>query len=228
MRINSASVIGVLGGMGPYATIHFLNRLLDLTPTSIDSDHFRTITDINVKIPSRTRAVKYGEYSPVNDIICCINNLGDAGCEFVMLPCNSVHYFYKDVAPHIKIPWLNMIEIVSERTVSRNLKKSLILGGFVTTNKKLYSLYNPDSVYLDEYGNKQIEKIIEEIKSYNEISKNSFAILQHLIMEIKSEIDSIILACTELSIVFTSKDFDGIPIVDSSEEYIVYLLEKII
>jgi len=66
---NKNITIGVLGGMGPYATLHFLKRILDLTPVTKDRDHFRIITDNNVKIPSRTRAVKYGEKSPVDDMV---------------------------------------------------------------------------------------------------------------------------------------------------------------
>ena len=70
------TTIGILGGMGPYATNFFLKRILDLTPVKLEKDHFRTIIDNNVKIPSRTRAVKYNEQSPVNDIVNSINNLG--------------------------------------------------------------------------------------------------------------------------------------------------------
>ena len=63
------TTIGILGGMGPYATNFFFKRILDLTPVKMDKDHFHTIIDNNVKIPSRTRAVKYNEQSPVNDIV---------------------------------------------------------------------------------------------------------------------------------------------------------------
>ena len=101
-KINQESTIGILGGMGPYATNFFLKRILDLTPVKLDKDHFHTIIDNNVKIPSRTRAVKYNEQSPVNDMVNSINNLAKIGCDFVMLPCNSAHYFYNQVSEKIK------------------------------------------------------------------------------------------------------------------------------
>ena len=150
-------IVGILGGMGPYATNFFLKRILDLTPAKLDKDHFHTIIDNNVKIPSRTRAVKYNEESPVNDIVNSINNLGKIGCSFVMLPCNSVHYFYDIVIKKIEIPWLNMIEIVSSRILDLSYTKPLILGGYVTTQKKVYSPYLPESVYLSENENSMIE-----------------------------------------------------------------------
>ena len=83
--MNRETIIGILGGMGPYATSFFFKRLLDITPTKLDKDHFRTIIDNNVKIPSRTRAVKYNEQSPVKDIVSSINNLSKIGCTCVML-----------------------------------------------------------------------------------------------------------------------------------------------
>ena len=56
-NIGRESIIGILGGMGPYATNFFLKRMIDLTPVRVDKDHFHTIIDNNVKIPSRTRAI---------------------------------------------------------------------------------------------------------------------------------------------------------------------------
>lgn len=224
--MNRDIVIGILGGMGPNAATYFVKRLLDLTPVKMDRDHFRTIIDNNVKIPSRTRAVKYGEESPVKDMIYCINNLADIGCEYVMLPCNSAHYFYNEVSPKIKIPWLNMIEIVSKKTSSQDLTKPLILGGFVTTKKRIYSQYIPGAVYLDEYDNNKIEEIIEEIKSYQNISKDSLEILKELIADVNQSIDSIILACTELPIVLSNIYLEGKQVISSVDEYIFSLLSN--
>ena len=67
--MNRETIIGILGGMGPYATNFFFKRFLDITPVNSDKEHFRTIIDNNVKIPSRTREVKYNEQSPVDDIV---------------------------------------------------------------------------------------------------------------------------------------------------------------
>ena len=222
--MNRENIIGILGGMGPYATNYFLKRFLDLTPVNLDKDHFHTIIDNNVKIPSRTRAVKYDEQSPVNDIVVSINNLGSIGCSCVMLPCNSVHYFYDSVCKKINIPWLNMIEIVSKKILSLSYSKPLILGGFITTSKKVYSEYLPQSVYLNQKENLKVELIIEEIKKTNEVNENSKQILKKIINNYNDRIDSILLACTELPIVITEDYFNDKQAVSSIDEYIKYLL----
>ena len=218
------TTIGILGGMGPYATNFFFKRILDLTPVKMDKDHFHTIIDNNVKIPSRTRAVKYNEQSPVNDIVSSINNLAKIGCRCVMLPCNSVHYFYEEVSKKIEIPWLNMIEIVSNKMLELNYSRPLILGGYITTEKKVYSKYLPESVYLSESENRIIESIIEEIKIKNILDKNSDKTIRDIVKNYDDMIDSVLLGCTELPIVMNEDHFKGKKVISSIDEYIMYLL----
>ena len=218
------ATIGILGGMGPYATNFFFKRILDLTPVKMDKDHFHTIIDNNVKIPSRTRAVKYNEQSPVNDIVSSINNLAKIGCRCVMLPCNSVHYFYEEISKKIEIPWLNMIEIVSNKMLELNYSRPLILGGYITTEKKVYSKYLPESVYLSDSENRIIESIIEEIKIKNILDKNSDKTIRDIVKNYDNMIDSVLLGCTELPIVMNEDHFKGKKVISSIDEYIMYLL----
>ena len=222
--IDREIIVGILGGMGPYATNFFFKRILDLTPAKLDKDHFHTIIDNNVKIPSRTRAVKYNEESPVNDIVHSINNLGKIGCSFVMLPCNSVHYFYDKVSEKIEIPWLNMIEIVSNKILDLNYTKPLILGGYITTQKKIYSQFLPKSVYLSGSENRIIESIIEEIKINNSLEKKSEQTIKNIIKNYDDSIDSILLGCTELPIVIDEEYFLGKKVISSIDEYINHII----
>ena len=217
------TTIGILGGMGPYATNFFFKRILDLTPVKLDRDHFHTIIDNNVKIPSRTRAVKYNEQSPVNDIVNSINNLGKIGCSYVMVPCNSAHYFHQSVSKKIEIPWLNMIEIVSSKILDLNYSKPLILGGYITTKKKVYSKYLPKSVYLTDNENRIVESIIEEIKIKNFLDKNLEKTIKSIVTNYDGLIDSILLGCTELPIVINENYFKGKKAISSIDEYIKYL-----
>ena len=114
-QIRKQKILGILGGMGPYATIYFFQRILDLTPIKKDKDHFRVLIDNQVKIPSRTRAILFNEDSPVPDMIKSINNLASIGAESLLIPCNSAHYFYDEVCKEITIPWINMIECVANK-----------------------------------------------------------------------------------------------------------------
>ena len=93
--------------MGPYATNFFKANFRSNTG-ELDKDHFHTIIDNNVKIPSRTRAVKYNEQQPVI-MVNSINNLAKIGWIFNDVTMQFGALFYNQVSEKIKIPWLNMI-----------------------------------------------------------------------------------------------------------------------
>lgn len=213
-KIQSKTV-GVLGGMGPFATLVYLRNIYLLTPAKKDWEHLHIIIDNNVKIPSRTRAVLYHEISPVKMMVDSINRLTDMGVDFVTVPCNSAHYFYQEVASKIKIPWLDMIKTTGNKYKNY---KPLVLGGYIITNKKLYSKYIPHAQYLTDKSNKVVYQAIEEIKLTDKLSSINKEKLQKVISLISGDIDSILLACTELGIVKKELLKFG-KIIDSAEEY---------
>jgi aspartate/glutamate racemase len=112
-----------------------------------------------------------------------------------------------------------MIECVANKLLNVGLSRPLILGGYVTTNKQTYSNYISDAQYLNRKENTCIEKIIEEIKLDNSLSKESGVIFNEIIKNNVSRLDSIIFACSELPIAFKIDSLFGIPIFDSVEIY---------
>lgn len=227
--MNKEKVVGILGGMGPFATVDFFSKIVALTPAKKDWEHLRIIIDNNVKIPSRTRAVLYGEASPVPGMIESINQLASIGADFVTLPCNSAHYFYEQVARGIQIPWLNMLESVSRAVIAHG-DRPLVLGGYITITKKLYSKYLPGAVYPAPPDSEFIWSAIEEIKLTSDLSVSSRAQLETMIAAMKAQIDCVLLACTEFSIVSRAlvagsasdgdvATIDGLRVLDSGTEY---------
>jgi aspartate racemase len=216
--VSKEKVVGILGGMGPLATVEFFRQVVVSTPARKDWEHLRIIIDNNAKIPSRTRAVLYGEDSPAPMMITSINRLADAGADFVAVPCNSAHYFYEDVAPLIRIPWLNMIDITS-RIVSGKWRRPLVLGGYITVEKRLYSRSLPGAVYPAGDWNAFVTEVIEEIKLTAKLSPSMKNKFKEMLEHYRREIDLVLLACTELPLVYRSKSLYGIPVVDSGLEY---------
>ena len=216
--MRKEKVVGILGGMGPFATVEFFRQILSCTPAKKDWEHLRILIDNNAKIPSRTRAVLYEEDSPAPMMIESINMLSSAGADFVAVPCNSAHYFYDEVAPFISIPWLNMIDITAKKVLEIG-KRPLILGGYITVEKRLYSRHLPEAVYPAEPWDTFVTEVIEEIKLTSKLSPLAKQQFRELIDKYRNEIDSVMLACTELSIVYKNKSIYGIPLVDSGLEY---------
>ena len=215
-------VVGVVGGMGPFATISFFQKLVELTPAKKDWEHLHIIIDNNVKIPSRTRAILYKEKSPVDGIVKSIKGLQQMGVEVIALPCNSAHYFLDDILLKINIPLLNLIEMTSKSVIRQGFKRPLIVGGYITTQIKLYSKYLPEAVYPEGKWAKTVTNIIEEIKvSPTDPGDGKHARFFNLVHYYQDRIDSVVLACTELSLIylFSYTPMKKISIYDSTLEY---------
>ena len=226
MNKSEEPILGILGGMGPYATIDFIRNIHDLTPNIfVDSDHIRIITDSNVKIPSRTRAILYNEDSPEEGMVESINNLKKMGASVIAVPCNSAHYFYSLVNPKCNGSWVNMLECVSNAVFKNSFESPLILGGYVTVSKKIYSNTIPKAQYLDNEDNQVIYDLIEDLKICTNNYKEKISKLIKLFK--KSDADSILLACTELTAVAESFAENGIHVIDSNKEYALSLVQLI-
>jgi aspartate racemase len=224
--------LGILGGMGPIATANFYRQLTDKTPVECQEDHIHVIINSNPKIPSRWKHVLFKGPSPVPEIVSSIKTLEEAGCDFVALPCNNVHYFYEEVSRQINIPWLNMLEVVSEHI--QHYKKVLVLGSYVTTIKKTYDLYTDNAEYMDtdesaQFNHDYLMSIIDAVKASKDCEKQVNCLLEN-ISEQHPSIEAIVLACTELSIAFDGarRDRRGLDVIDSVEIYTDHILKKIL
>jgi aspartate racemase len=215
-----SKTIGVLGGMGPYATLDFLRLLLDLTGATKESEHFRLVVDSNPRIPSRTRAYLFGEADPVPMMRDSAANLLHAGADFIVLPCNSAHYFLHRVLDGAPFPIVDMVESTSEVIVQQGWRKVGVLAGEVTVGAGLYEKHlaphGINVVQVSAEQQKLVRKIIEDVKN-NSITSQTNSSLEALIDNLVGNgAQSVILGCTELQAVIRNLKVN-IPIVDSLE-----------
>jgi len=103
-------VIGVLGGMGPAATVEFFRRLVAATPATIDQAHHHILIDNNPGVPDRTRALLHGGESPAPTMVAMAQRLETAGAELLAMPCNTAHAYIDILRSAVSIPVLDMIE----------------------------------------------------------------------------------------------------------------------
>ena len=87
---SSSLTVGVLGGMGPDATVDFMAKVLAATPASADQEHVHMLTDHNPHVPDRTRAIlaRDGEPGPV--LAQMAKQLQDGGADIIVMPCNRM------------------------------------------------------------------------------------------------------------------------------------------
>lgn len=102
--------IGIIGGMGPLATADLYRKMIEGTVAEKDQDHVHVIIDSNPWIPDRTEYILHGGPSPLPEIVNSIRRLEAAGCDFLIMPCNTAHHIIEEIKATTKIPFINMME----------------------------------------------------------------------------------------------------------------------
>jgi aspartate racemase len=113
--VRPRPTLGVLGGMGPAATADFLQRLARLTPADRDQDHVPTIVYSDPQTPDRSDAILGRGPSPLPAMIRGVEFLNQAGCAVIAIPCNSAHYWHRDLAAHSQAPILHIANATAEQ-----------------------------------------------------------------------------------------------------------------
>jgi len=107
--MTSTKTIGVLGGMGPMATVDFFRRLVTATSAENDQAHLHILIDNDPHIPDRTAAILHGGPSPVAALRGMARRLEDAGADLLAMPCNTAHAYLDEIRASVSIPVLDMI-----------------------------------------------------------------------------------------------------------------------
>jgi aspartate racemase len=103
-------VVGVIGGLGPDATLDFYAKLLLATPAERDQDHLRVVIDSNPKVPDRNHALAGEGESPGPALAAGARALERAGAQLLCMPCNTAHAFIADVRAATALPFVSIID----------------------------------------------------------------------------------------------------------------------
>ena len=105
--------IGILGGMGPAATILLQQRILDVVNVETDDEHLPLLIDMNTQVPSRIDYLIHGcGDSPGPVLARMAQGLQNNGADVIVMPCCTAHHFADDIAQSVSIPFLNMVQLV--------------------------------------------------------------------------------------------------------------------
>ena len=110
MTEETDKIVGIIGGMGPAATIDFMSRVLDVTPATIDQDHIRMLVENNPRIPSRQMAMRGQGTDPGRAISEIAVRLQTMGADFLVMPCNLAHNWQGQIEAAITIPLVSIID----------------------------------------------------------------------------------------------------------------------
>ena len=108
------AMIGVLGGMGPMATADLFVKMIENTKAQTDQEHLSILIYNNPHIPSRIDAILHGTLSPEAELVRSAKLLERSGADFIVIPCNTAHFWFAAVQKAVAIPVLHIIDTVAE------------------------------------------------------------------------------------------------------------------
>lgn len=213
--------VGIIGGMGPAATYDLGNKIIANTQAGSDQEHIHVIVDCNTNIPDRTAAILGGGSDPVPEMIRSACRLEKMGAELLIMPCNTAHYFYDQIAAAVSVPLLHMPRETAAVLKQKGVSCAGILATDGTGAAGIYDRVLEEQqikpVYPSAENQRQVMRIIyERVKMGN----MDFADIPtgEILQDLKHQgAEVLILGCTELPIAFKTIDCVGFELIDPTE-----------
>ena len=235
MQIEKRKMIGIVGGMGPYAGLDLVKKIFDLTQANQDQDHVPlAMISVPHKITDRTKFLEGGtDVNPGIEISNIVRQLSDQGASVIGMPCNTAHSskIIKEVYNSIPegITFVNMVSEVIKFIKGEypDIERVGILATTGTMNAGVYNkeLINNDlkpvllskenqkklidqAIYDKDFGIKSISNPVQDI------AKRKIHLAIESLIENKAEV--VILGCTELPLAVNATSVKTIPLIDST------------
>lgn len=217
----SEKVIGVLGGLGPWATLDLFEKILRLTPARTDQEHLRILIDNNPKIPDRSPAIFGVGEDPTPALVATARNLERAGADFLVIPCNTAHAFYDPIQAAVSIPVLHIMDEVAAaaREEIPALRAVGVLATAATVTSGLFhrafTRTGVDVISPDETGQETVNRAIYGVKAGAMGAEVTRALKDVAADLVAGGAQAIVLGCTELPFVLKPHDL-AVPMLDSN------------
>lgn len=215
-------LVGVIGGMGPDATIDFMSKVIEKTPAGCDQDHIRMIVEHNPRVPSRQSAMR-GEGSDPGPVIAeMAKRLESGGADFLVMPCNAAHTWKKDIDAATTIPFISIIAASVSKALQHESEDDAV--GLLTTPACFAA-----GLYQRELADAKVQAVlpteeelaetillIDRIKAGDQSDSVITGLREMTERLISKGATTIIAACTELPLVLDQSMFT-VPFVSSTD-----------
>lgn len=208
-------IIGILGGMGPAATVELFRRIVYKTPAQCDQDHLRILIDNHPQIPDRGSFILGDGPDPRPSLIASARTLERMGADLIAIPCNTAHVFLADLQQSVGIPIIDMIaetaSVIRERVVG-------LLGTDTTIQTGLYhracARHYIDVIVPDSIDQAHVMKAIFRLKAGDFSLREEIRLIGRRLCRQGAE--ALVIGCTELSLMLSASDFQ-VPVYDALE-----------
>ena len=208
--------LGVLGGMGPAATLDFLTKLNAATPAKGDEDHLRVISDSDPRVPGRNAALSGDGPSPGPALAAMARRLEVAGAELLAMPCNAAHGWANEIAAAVDVPFVSMIEAAADAAQATGAKMVGVLAAAATLQSGLYHrALAARGLAVVAAPAEAIMPLIMRVKAGDTGAEVAGAMAGLAANLAGQGAEVVLMACTEVPLVLTQAAVD-VPLVDAT------------
>jgi len=215
---NDRKVAGVLGGMGPAATVDFMAKVIALTPADKDQDHVRMLVDHNPTVPDRQVALLDDGRNPGRVIASMAAGLQKNGADFLVMPCNTAHAYVDAMLDTISIPFVSIIDLTVAACSDFESVGLLATAGCLRTSiyQEALAAKNIKAVLPSEPELGELMLLINRIKAGERDAAIPAQLRRLAEAQVKQGAQAIIAACTEIPLVLDDSMLD-VPLVSSTD-----------
>ena len=211
-------IVGVIGGMGPDATVDFMAKVIAATPASKDQDHVHLLVDQNPKVPNRQAAQSGDGEDPGPAMAAMAKGLEQAGADFLVMPCNTAHAFADPIRSAVSIPLVSIIDAAVDACRGHEAIGVLTTRGCLDAGiyQAAFTAAGLEAVLQEEAEIEELMRLVTEIKAggQGESIAHDMQSLAEALVDRGAK--AIIAACTEIPLVLTPDMLD-VPLVSSTD-----------
>lgn len=212
--------IGILGGMGPAATVDFLGKLVALTPARRDQDHLPVLLASVPQVPDRSAAILGEGQDPLPALLEGLAVLNRAEVGLVVVPCNTSHHWYEPLRANSKAPILHIAQASVAAVPAGARTLLLATAGAVRSGfyqRALEARGLPWELPATREEQRAVDESIRLVKA-GELAAAGERLALALEAAIARGTQAVILGCTELPLALQATGGHGLTVIDSSLE----------
>jgi len=215
--MGTPGIVGVLGGMGPAATVDFMRKVLAATPAVRDQDHVPMVVSCIPQVPDRTAAFRGDGESPLPAMLGSGHRLAAAGAGLVVMPCNTAHLWYDELQAELGLPMIHLVDAALAEAAAHGGRIGLLAtdatlasGLYVNRAGGAVQWLWPTAVEMLEW----VMPGIEDVKAGRlDAARTKLRCAGHALA--RRGAAALVLGCTEIPIVLDDATA-GLPVVDAT------------
>lgn len=215
-------IVGVIGGLGPKATLDFYSKVVNQTHANRDQDHLQVIINSNPKIPNRHSSIAGTGPSCIPSLIDSARSLERAGADFLVMVCNTAHAYEDVIASATNIPFISIITESVKSCIAKEPRAGriglLAADGCLEAGlyQKKFASFGIETVCPTQINQARLMSLIYRIKA-NETGPELKAQMQEITQSLVDQGAEVILAaCTEVPLVLSTAEVTC-PLVNSTD-----------